>query len=141
MKRQAITRIFLAGATATALLTGAAHAEPPTAQEDPAATQSQSGQAATAPSQSAPMEEVTDKQLEKFVDAATDVQEVQATYAQRMQEAQDQEQAQSLRDEAQSEMVGAVEESGLSVQEFNLIAQRLQTDPELAERLKQIRGS
>lgn len=141
MKRQAITRIFLAGATATALLTGAAHAEPPAAQEDPAATQSQSGQAATAPDQSAPMEPVTDKQLEKFVDAATDVQEVQATYAQRMQEVQDQEQAQSLRDEAQNKMVGAVEESGLSVQEFNLIAQRLQTDPELAERLKQIRGS
>jgi hypothetical protein len=43
-----------------------------------------------------------------------------------------------LRQEAQGKMVEAVEGAGLSVSEYNLIAQRLQQDPALANRLNEM---
>ncbi len=130
MKRQAIYRALMAGAAAlTLMIGGTAYA----AQNQGAAPQGPAqGQTA--------MEPVTDEQLAQFITAATDVQNVQADYAQRMQNTQDQEKAQSLRQEAQDQMIAAVEESGLTVQQFNQIGQRLQTDQELAERLKSIQG-
>jgi hypothetical protein len=33
-------------------------------------------------------------------------------------------------------MIGAVKDTGLTLDEYNLIAQRLQTDPALAERVR-----
>ena len=82
--------------------------------------------------------EVSDQQLEQFVDAVTSVEQVQQDYAAQIQATEDAEQAQTLRQEAQEEMVTAVEESGLSVDEFNLIAQQIQTDPALVARLQNI---
>lgn len=82
--------------------------------------------------------EVSDQQLEQFVDAVTSVEQVQQEYAAQIQDTQDAEQAQTLRQEAQEEMVSAVEDSGLSVDEFNLIAQQIQTDPALVARLQNI---
>jgi GTP1/Obg family GTP-binding protein len=107
-----------------------AYAEPP--------TEATEGKAAAPQTGEAPAANVTDDKLENFVDAATEVQNVQTTYTERMKQAADQQQAQSLRQEAQDKMVSAVEESGLTVQEYNLIAQRLQTDPALAERMKSL---
>jgi len=134
MQRQTIVRTLLTGAVTAALFAGTASAEPPAA-DTTAPEAAQAGAAQT------PMQNVTDEQLAQFVDAASNVRDVQATYAERVQNADDQEQAITLRDEAQQKMVGAVEDSGLTVQEFNLIAQRLQADPDLAERFKQISGS
>lgn len=82
--------------------------------------------------------EVSDAQLEQFVDAATEVQTVQQQYAAEIQSTQEAEEAQALRQEAQEKMVEAVEGSGLSVSEYNLIAQQLQQDQSLVERLNQI---
>jgi hypothetical protein len=84
---------------------------------------------------------VTDEQLVQFIDAAADVQNVQANYAERVQKADDQAKAQELRQEAQDKMIGAVEESGLTVQQFNRIGQRLQTDQALVERLRSMQGA
>jgi len=131
MKRQAFFRALLAGAGIFALVTGM------TAQ----AAQNQ-GAAPPPPAQGQQaMKPVTDEQLVKFIDAAADVQNVQANYAERVQNADDQAKAQSLRQEAQNKMIGAVEESGLTVQQFNQIGQRLQTDQELADRLRSIQGA
>jgi putative aminopeptidase FrvX len=80
--------------------------------------------------------EVTDKQLGQFMVAMASVQDVQEQYAGEIQSASDAEKSQKLRQEAQSEMISAVEDSGLSVQEYNTIAQQLRADPELAERAK-----
>ncbi len=105
-----------------------------------AAPEGAAPQGAAPPQQSQPgaAEEVTDAQLEQFVDAATEVQTVQQEYAAEIQATQEQAEAQSLRQEAQEKMVEAVEGSGLSVSEYNLIAQRLQQDQSLVERLNQI---
>jgi hypothetical protein len=79
--------------------------------------------------------EVSDEKLQQFLAAAINVQDVQREYVAEIQAAEDPVQAETLREEAQEEMVTAVEESGLSVLEFNLIAQRLQSDAELVQRL------
>jgi ribosome-binding protein aMBF1 (putative translation factor) len=84
--------------------------------------------------------EVSDEMLENFAEAATTVQEVQQEYSAQIQAAEDMDQAQTLREEAQQKMVNAVEKSGLSVTEYNLISQRLQSDPALAQRFEDVQG-
>jgi hypothetical protein len=79
--------------------------------------------------------EVTDEKLQQFLTAAINVQDVQREYVAEIEAAEDPAKAETLREEAQEEMVTAVEDSGLSVLEFNLIAQRLQNDAELLQRL------
>lgn len=103
---------------------GIAHAESPAGQAPP----------------SQPATDVSDEQLNQFVEAATEVQTVQQEYAAEIQSTSDAEQAQTLRAEAQEKMVEAVESSGLSVSEYNLIAQQLQQDPSLANRLNEMQG-
>jgi GAF domain-containing protein len=71
-----------------------------------------------------------------FAEAIGEVQEVQTSYSERLQSADDQDEAESLREEARDEMIGAVKDTGLTLDEYNLIAQRLQTDPALAERVR-----
>jgi len=82
--------------------------------------------------------EVSDTQLEAFADAQSTLGEIQQDYAGRMQSVDDPEKANELREEANAEMVDAVEESGLTVETFNQIAQAVQNDPELQQRLAQI---
>lgn len=94
--------------------------------------------AAPPPQQQPQAQEVSDEQLRQFVEAAGEVQSVQEEYAQQIQSTQEADEAQTLRQEAQEKMVSAVEDAGLSVSEYNLIAQRLQQDQSLAERLQEI---
>ena len=74
-------------------------------------------------------------QIESFVDARADVQQLQQEYASKIQQA-DQEKAGQLKQEAQQKMVSAVEDAGLDVQEFNTIARAAQNDQELAEKIQ-----
>lgn len=78
--------------------------------------------------------EVSDKELEQFMLAMQSVQDVQAEYAGEIQSTSDGEKAQELRQEAQNKMISAVENSGLTVPQYNMIAERMRADPELAER-------
>jgi len=78
--------------------------------------------------------EVTDEKLGQFMVAMTSVQDVQKEYAGQIQSTSDGEKAQELRREAQNKMISAVEDSGLTVPQYNMIAERMRTDPELAER-------
>ena len=78
--------------------------------------------------------EVSDEKLGQFMVAMASVQDVQEEYAGQIQSTSDGEKAQELRQEAQSKMISAVEDSGLSVPQYNMIAERMRTDPDLAER-------
>ncbi|TCO75834.1 DUF4168 domain-containing protein [Chromatocurvus halotolerans] len=78
--------------------------------------------------------EVTDQKLGQFMVAMASVQDVQEEYAGEIQSTSDGEKAQELRQEAQNKMISAVEDSGLTVPQYNMIAERMRTDPELAER-------
>jgi hypothetical protein len=108
------------------LVTGITHADPEEATPPP---QDEAGAA-----------EVSEDQLVQFVEAASEVQTVQQEYAAEIQSTQQADEAQALRQEAQEKMVAAVEGAGLSVSEYNLIAQRLQQDPALANRLNDMQS-
>lgn len=71
------------------------------------------------------------QQIEAFVDAATEVQRVQTELDAKAQEAQNPEEVAQLQQQAQEEASQAVENSGLTVDEYAAIAQAANQDPDL----------
>ncbi|MEQ8435290.1 MAG: DUF4168 domain-containing protein [Oceanicaulis sp.] len=79
--------------------------------------------------------ELTDAQVESFIDAAMAVQAVVQQYQPQMQAAESREAAMAMQQQAQSELVSAVEEAGLTPETYQSIAAAAQTDQQVAERL------
>ena len=86
---------------------------------------------AMAQDQPVPSSEFSQQQIEAFVDAATEVQRVQTELDARAQQAQNPEEVAQLQQEAQLEASQAVEDSGLTVDEYAAIAQAANQDPNL----------
>jgi hypothetical protein len=139
-----MTRQPLAPALAlTALLavTGTAWSQSNTAGQAPAG-QAPAGQGAggapgadfQAPP-SAPMK-VDDSAVSNFADAFLSVQEISEDLTEKLSNAPSAEAAQSLQREAQDEMAKKVEETGITVEQYNEIAIGMRRDPKLAERVK-----
>lgn len=92
--------------------------------------------AQTDPMQQAPAEiNVSDQQLEQFVEAQVAIIEIQQDYTGRLQAVDDPERAHELQVQANDEMTEAVAEAGLDVESFNSIAMAIQNSPELQQRL------
>lgn len=83
---------------------------------------------------------ISDEQLEQFADALNEIERINDEFVAQLEQAESQEEAQELQIAAQSEMVEAVEDSGLSVEEYNAIAYRMQNDPEIQERIEDLRS-
>lgn len=100
----------------------------------PALAQAQAqGQVAVDPIENA---ELTDAQVQAFIDAATSIRAVIEDFQPRVQAAESQEQAAALQQEAQGRLVIAVEEAGLTPPEYQAIAAAAQSDPQVAQRLQ-----
>lgn len=82
--------------------------------------------------------EFGDEKLAAFVDARESVVEISQQWEERLNNTESQEKLNSLQQEAQQEMVAAVREEGLTVNEYNTIVDATQTDPELKERLTEM---
>ncbi len=80
-----------------------------------------------------------EEEIRQFADAWDNVLEVRDEYTQRMQQAEDREEASSLQDQANEEMVEAVRDSGISLETYGQIAQTASNSPELVERINQYR--
>lgn len=80
--------------------------------------------------------EVTDETLNQFVVALEQVRGIGQEYSDQIANAEGAGEAQELQQQAQEEMIAAVESAGLSVQEYNAIAQRMSQDEELMERVQ-----
>jgi hypothetical protein len=104
-----------------------------------AASLSAHAQAPEAPSQpgfdAAPSEPVGREMVNKFAAAYGSVQSIQEDYTNQLQEAETREQAQQLQQEAQQEVLAAVQNHGLSVQEYNEMIGRMDQDPELRQQV------
>lgn len=98
------------------------------------AQQAQQGQ--QPPPQPEAATNVSDAELESFVDARQSIVEIQSEYSEKLQGAEDPEKANELQQEANEEMIGAVQEAGLDVDSFNSIAMAIQNDPKLQERMQ-----
>lgn len=96
----------------------------------------QEGAPAQQPSatQEQPAAQISDADLEKFVEAETKVSEIRDEFTQKLNDAEDQDQAQELQLEAQEKMMEAVSDVGIEVPVYNEIATRIQSDPELQQR-------
>lgn len=116
------------GAMASALFAGHAFAQNQT-------TEPQAAQ----PSIEAPADgeaAFSDDQLKSFAVAYLEVDKITKEYLPKLKEATDTTAQQKVREEAGAKMVEAVQGSGgISVDEYNQIAQSAQTDPELANKI------
>ena len=94
--------------------------------------------AATA-SGAAAQEQFTDQKVESFVDAAVAVEDLVNEWQPKIQQAQDESQAEEMRQQANLELAQAVEDTaGISVEEYMAIGQEARQDPELAARIQDI---
>ncbi|TVQ48264.1 MAG: DUF4168 domain-containing protein [Gammaproteobacteria bacterium] len=78
-------------------------------------------------------ESYDDATLENFADAFVEVQSIQTSASQEMEQAGDPAEAQDIQQRAQEEMVQAVIDTGLTVETYNRIAQQMNTDIDLRE--------
>jgi cytoskeletal protein RodZ len=78
---------------------------------------------------------IEDKKIEQFADAYMAVQTIQQKAAAQLQSASNPEQADKVKATAESDMIAAVERSGLQVPEFNKIVERMASDTEVRSRV------
>lgn len=95
----------------------------------------QQGQQQQGQRPAAPQVELSEKKISKFSEAYAEISTIRQDYTDRMRSAEDQSKARELQQQAQSEMMAAVKETGLSVQDYNRIAQAIQRNPELRNRV------
>ena len=127
---------FLTAALTAAMIGGAAAA--PAFAQDPAQQQQQDPAMQQQPAAPDPAS-ITDEQIGSFVAATENINGVIEEYQPQVEQA-DEEQAMQLQQEAQEQMVVVVEETGLTVDEYNGIAAAAQSDQSLAERIRSEAG-
>ncbi|MCG5535903.1 DUF4168 domain-containing protein [Ectothiorhodospira mobilis] len=82
--------------------------------------------------------EVDPNTLDTFVDAFVAVQEIRDDFASRLEGVEDQSKAQELQQAAQEEMISAVKDQGMSVEDYNRVAMSLQNDPEMLQKVQEM---
>lgn len=82
--------------------------------------------------------EFSEGQLESFMMARAEVREIQAEYSSRLQDVTDDQEVARLQTEAQKKMVEAVQDEDLTVEEFNQIARKANSDSEFREQLQEL---
>lgn len=88
------------------------------------------------PPQGAAAQPADDATVTSFAEAMGEVQVIQQKFSEQLQGVEDNEKARELQMKAQGEMVSAVEASGISVQDYNALASRLDQDPALREKVE-----
>lgn len=104
--------------------------------QEPQAQQPQQPQAQQ-PQQQA--QEFSEEKLDSFVAAAIEVEELVAEWSPKIEAAQDEQAAEELRAQANEELAAAIESTdGITMAEYQQIAQAARTDQQLAQRLQAI---
>jgi hypothetical protein len=81
--------------------------------------------------------EVSDADLEKVASAYVEVMKINEEFQESVQQTQDATERQELQQEANKEMVQAVEDAGIDVQTYNVIMQQVRTNDDLLKRFKE----
>jgi hypothetical protein len=108
---------------------------PEAAQPDatqPGATQPDAAAPAPSTANAAPID---DKKIEQFANAYIEVQTIQQKAANQLQTATDPAQADKVKAAAETDMIAAVERSGLQVDEFNHIVESMASDVNVRSRI------
>ncbi|GAB2782360.1 hypothetical protein GCM10027040_05560 [Halomonas shantousis] len=123
---QRITAFLSAAVLATTMAAGSAMA------------QESSGAAGSAGTTQSQTQNFSDEQLQQFADVSQEIARISQEYTGQLQDAQDEASQQQIRQEANDEMVQAVQDSGMSIEEFNNIGQAIQQDPQLMQRVQKM---
>jgi len=97
----------------------------------------QSDQGAAAQQAAPAASDITDAQIEKFSDAQKEMREVRSKWQGKMQDAEGKKAATEQRQKASQDMIEAIQDSGLTVDEYNGIIKAAQSNPQVAKRIRQ----
>lgn len=131
------TALFAASAVAAPAAWAQVQEPAPAAQEYP----SPPSQAQSPPMRAAPQgnpaasAQISDQKIEQFADAYVAVQTIQEKAANDLQTAKEPAQADQVKQKAESDMIAAVEKSGLKVDEFNHIVETMTANADVRERV------
>jgi Domain of unknown function (DUF4168) len=103
----------------------------------PAANAQNASPPSALPEQSTPAPQLSDQKLDAAAAALGQVASLLHDYQQRLQQAADQSEKQRIADEGNSALKKAVEDQGLSVEEYNSIIVVAQNDPEVRQKILQ----
>ncbi|WP_417362128.1 DUF4168 domain-containing protein [Gallaecimonas pentaromativorans] len=81
---------------------------------------------------------VSDAKLEQFVTAQKSITSIRDSAMEKLNKSENPDQAQQIQQQANQDMVEAVKDAGLSVEDYNLIARAVQTDPNMRSRVADI---
>lgn len=102
----------------------------------PAAAQSmQSQPPVTQPGAAGAQAQVTDEKLDSFASAAVEIQAINEEARARLSEPSTSESPEDLQRQANEDIISAVQDEGLTIEEFNEIARQAQDDPALHSRV------
>src|SRR5699024_188514 len=106
----------------------------------PAFAQSQAGQQQSqAPSATQQQQQdFYSDQLQSFVDASSSINDIRQSASQELQQAGDEQDREQIRKQAQSDMINAIKDAGLTLEQYNEIGRAAQSNPELAQKLRQM---
>lgn len=104
----------------TAAVSGAAFAQ---AQQQPGAQQQE-------------IQPVTEEEIKQFARAEQKIATIAEKWQEEMDAVESQEAAEQIQQQAQAEMIAAVEQEGLTAERYNEIYAQAQMDPELAEQIR-----
>lgn len=114
---------------ALALIAAGLLASPFVSHAEPGNTAPPAGMEQGAPTQ---LDQAT---VDQFVVAFGEVQKIQQQFSGQLEGVSDQAEAQALQQQAQQEMIGAVEQAGLSVTDYNMVVSAMEQDPQLRENI------
>lgn len=83
-------------------------------------------------------DEVTDEQLRNFARAQNELVDIQVWLREKMLEAADEEAANQIQQEANSEMIQAIHRNDMEVEEFSQVGRALNNDAQLLARFEEI---
>jgi hypothetical protein len=86
----------------------------------------------------APAQTLDPQTKEQFVAAYVEIQEIQNEYSEKLQGAADEDQARDIQQQAQDEMIQAVENNGMSINEYNEVVGIISADPELRMEIEEL---
>lgn len=104
----------------------------------PAWAEDTEGSGAAGNEATAGSEPVSDEELQQFVVAMNEIREIRMEYAPKLQEAENEEKQNQLRQEGREEMLDAIRDSGLETEEYNQIGQRINSDEALQQRAREL---
>lgn len=90
------------------------------------------------PQQVAQTTQFSDEKIESFAEARQSVMEISSEWQERLNNTESQEKLNSLQAQVQEEMVQAVRDEGLSVNDYNMLVNAVQSNPELRNRVREL---